>query len=1033
MLAKLTEQEISKIKQNESENNVYKLQLDKYFSGNMPKHEVINVGSTPNILKILGSKARKIVISQKELYNSFATKDSSSKGHTEGHEIPKQEIYKLSEALRNPIMVLKGNKRNENSVIIITELLNKNGENIFVPISLDRQNGKISNISTLYGKKNLSNYLSANISKILAIDIKKADMLANIGDQYSKFIHDTVVCFDNSIAYTTANVKYPTQQNLQEQTAGSVETDLSEELEDASNGIVTENYAARKAEKRMPMAETIEDITFTEEYDSQSRVFEHNEPVAEKQAVDMQIAKHNGLEVSAAEQAEIDKLKAAYLPFDINSVKTQLDVAKHSIAENGKSWFDFIKQTAYLYKYNLDEAILINAHNPSATLCAKADVWTKRLNAELNADAKPIPLLVNTNGAESLSLVYDISDTNSDFKPWNMQLNDKQLSDIAQTITQRTMDKLSELGKGVDDKVIGFIQSSVMLQVAERTGLETDYTAQDFEYVSSLPQNEKVSFINEIGGIIKAVAGDTLMYAEMLAKEQQQQNEQAQQKESPDSISNISSIIALKESLAINKAALANPANWLDFLSKTRYMQNIAFDNKVLLAGLSTLPTAYATAEMWKRNGIDVKPLERATNILVKGEDGNVGLSAVFAAEQTNGSVEKALKAFNITTEAQESVKQVISDIMLTVTGQDELSKKEKDFISSSVLYQVAARCGFDTGITADSFNLLNQIKAKDKSAFVSTIGNIINDIERQVYQRLEELGYSQTAETSIEEFVQDNFAQNDIDLTSFELAEKEQENLTPDERQRFEENQALINHIKERAFDDKSGMFSNILAIQLYKTGDIDKAFKALNSSALAGNAEGLRNKAILIENHFDELNISNEEKSAENIFDMYKQSAEKGDIQAKTNLGCMYMNGEGTKQNAKLAVQCFAEAAKAGDSLALVNLGDCYSLGNGINPNQKKAFALYEEAANKNNELGCLRTAECYQNGEGVKQSPMKALEYYQKAAAMGSAKAIKEVEKLSAKLNPQKHKEIETPMRDIKEREKAVPKKSKDKGAR
>ncbi len=44
-------------------------------------------------------------------------------------------------------------------------------------------------------------------SDILAVNIKKADMLANIGDQYSKSIHDTVVCFDNSIAYSTANIK----------------------------------------------------------------------------------------------------------------------------------------------------------------------------------------------------------------------------------------------------------------------------------------------------------------------------------------------------------------------------------------------------------------------------------------------------------------------------------------------------------------------------------------------------------------------------------------------------------------------------------------------------------------------------------------------------------------------------------------------------------------------------------------------------------------------------------------------------------
>lgn len=50
-------------------------------------------------------------------------------------------------------------------------------------------------------------YISDHLPDILAIDIKKANLTANIGDQYSKSISGSVVCFDNSIAYTTANVK----------------------------------------------------------------------------------------------------------------------------------------------------------------------------------------------------------------------------------------------------------------------------------------------------------------------------------------------------------------------------------------------------------------------------------------------------------------------------------------------------------------------------------------------------------------------------------------------------------------------------------------------------------------------------------------------------------------------------------------------------------------------------------------------------------------------------------------------------------
>lgn len=203
----MTEKEKQKISQNESENNVYKAQLDKYFNNQMPSHEIINVCSTPNILKVFNSAARKVVLYQSVLENAVSAADFKNQKHSEGHDIAKLEIYKLPESIRSPILMLKGNGRNSNSIVMLTEMINKKGENVFVPIALDRNKGKISNISTLYGKKNLSKYLSDHLADIMAINIKKADMLANIGVRFPKSIYDTVVCFDDSIAYTTANVK----------------------------------------------------------------------------------------------------------------------------------------------------------------------------------------------------------------------------------------------------------------------------------------------------------------------------------------------------------------------------------------------------------------------------------------------------------------------------------------------------------------------------------------------------------------------------------------------------------------------------------------------------------------------------------------------------------------------------------------------------------------------------------------------------------------------------------------------------------
>lgn len=216
----------AKIQQNKSENAVFRKQLDKYFSGAMPSHEVINVCSTPNVLKLLNSTAKKVVLNQKDLENAVSSSELSNKGHTEGHKIPKEEIYKLSDEIRNPIMIIKGNERNKNSIVLITDIMNKNGENVFVPIALDRQNGKISNISTLYGKKNLSKYINEHKSEILSLNIEKAGMLADTGVQFSQSIYDTVTCYGNSIAYSTQNVKFP-EQNIKAEIENNRSSDNS--------------------------------------------------------------------------------------------------------------------------------------------------------------------------------------------------------------------------------------------------------------------------------------------------------------------------------------------------------------------------------------------------------------------------------------------------------------------------------------------------------------------------------------------------------------------------------------------------------------------------------------------------------------------------------------------------------------------------------------------------------------------------------------------------------------------------------------
>ena len=158
-----------KSSQIQSENSVFQRQLSDMLLGKLPVHLSLSICNTPPLLKYLGSKSRKVTISQSDIKNVISDKHAGNKHHYGGHEIDSAVLYELTNEVREPILVLKGNQKNKNSVVLLTSITNKSGENVFVPISLDRENGKVSKVATLYGKKNLADYLTRNSSQILAV------------------------------------------------------------------------------------------------------------------------------------------------------------------------------------------------------------------------------------------------------------------------------------------------------------------------------------------------------------------------------------------------------------------------------------------------------------------------------------------------------------------------------------------------------------------------------------------------------------------------------------------------------------------------------------------------------------------------------------------------------------------------------------------------------------------------------------------------------------------------------------------------
>ena len=76
-------------------------------------------------------------------------------------------------------------------------------------------------------------------------------------------------------------------------------------------------------------------------------------------------------------------------------------------------------------------------------------------------------------------------------------------------------------------------------------------------------------------------------------------------------------------------------------------------------------------------------------------------------------------------------------------------------------------------------------------------------------------------------------------------------------------------------------------------------------------------------------------------------RQAAERGDVQAQSHIGFMYMSGEGVPENATEALRWLGLAAEQGDATAQNNLGVMYDKGQGIAEDDAEAVRWYRLAA--------------------------------------------------------------------------------------
>lgn len=116
----------------------------------------------------------------------------------------------------------------------------------------------------------------------------------------------------------------------------------------------------------------------------------------------------------------------------------------------------------------------------------------------------------------------------------------------------------------------------------------------------------------------------------------------------------------------------------------------------------------------------------------------------------------------------------------------------------------------------------------------------------------------------------------------------------------------------------------------------------------------------------------------------------AKSGDVESQYNVGLMYEDGRGIRQDNKAAMKWYMLAAKQGLVEAHNNLGMMYEEGRGVPKDYEAAmkwytFAAQEGLAEAQDNLGFL-----YASGRGTSQNFRKAVEWYKLSALQGYSEA-------------------------------------------
>ena len=99
------------------------------------------------------------------------------------------------------------------------------------------------------------------------------------------------------------------------------------------------------------------------------------------------------------------------MPSKYQEYRQMADTAERQLTSSYKSWTQFLRTAARLYKYPYNEQIMIHAQRPDATACAEYDFWNKKMGRFIRRGSTGIALIDTSGQKPQLRYVFDVADT----------------------------------------------------------------------------------------------------------------------------------------------------------------------------------------------------------------------------------------------------------------------------------------------------------------------------------------------------------------------------------------------------------------------------------------------------------------------------------------------------------------------------------------------------------------------------------------------------------------------------------------------